>query len=151
MAENNGQGCLGCLGVIVLCIAAYAMFHVGGDKSEAQQAAIEGDAQPGVTQAAVAAVSLGREFDEDAARDAAHDDLSGQSYESEQGSSQCTDDCSGHEAGWSYARDNGDEDCDSGASDSFREGCSAYREAVEQRIENAREAYNKGDAAFVKD
>jgi hypothetical protein len=43
---------------------------------------------------------------------------------------ECTDDCSGHEAGYEWAEENDitdDYDCD-GNSDSFNEGCQAYVE-----------------------
>jgi hypothetical protein len=42
----------------------------------------------------------------------------------------CTDDCSGHDAGYEWAKDNGvdnSNDCD-GDSNSFIEGCEAYAE-----------------------
>lgn len=42
----------------------------------------------------------------------------------------CTDNCSGHEAGYQWAEDNSIDDPDdcSGNSDSFIEGCQAYAE-----------------------
>lgn len=42
----------------------------------------------------------------------------------------CTDDCSGHEAGYQWAEENGIDDPDdcSGNSNSFVEGCEAYAE-----------------------
>lgn len=42
----------------------------------------------------------------------------------------CTDDCSGHEAGYNWAEENGIDDPDDcgGNSDSFIEGCQAYAE-----------------------
>lgn len=48
---------------------------------------------------------------------------------------ECTDDCSGHEAGYEWAADNGISDPDDcgGKSDSFIEGCEAY--ANEQMME----------------
>jgi hypothetical protein len=44
--------------------------------------------------------------------------------------SPCTDDCSGHEAGYQWAEENGIDDPDdcSGNSDSFVEGCETYAE-----------------------
>jgi hypothetical protein len=51
----------------------------------------------------------------------------------------CTDDCSGHEAGYQWAQDNGieqAEDC-GGNSDSFIEGCVTY---AEERSEGVAEA-----------
>jgi hypothetical protein len=46
----------------------------------------------------------------------------------------CTDDCSGHEAGYNWAEENGIDDPDDcgGNSDSFIEGCQAYAE--EQQV-----------------
>lgn len=43
---------------------------------------------------------------------------------------ECTEDCSGHEAGYQWAADNGVTDADScgGNSQSFIEGCQAYAE-----------------------
>lgn len=43
---------------------------------------------------------------------------------------ECTDDCSGHEAGYQWAEDNSIDDPDdcSGNSDSFIEGCRAHAE-----------------------
>ncbi len=42
----------------------------------------------------------------------------------------CTEDCSGHEAGYSWAEDNDIDDIDNceGKSDSFIEGCQSYVE-----------------------
>ena len=42
----------------------------------------------------------------------------------------CTDDCSGHEAGYAWAEENGIDDPDTcgGNSQSFEEGCRAYAE-----------------------
>lgn len=52
----------------------------------------------------------------------------------------CTQDCSGHEAGYNWAQDKGIEDPDDcgGNSNSFTEGCKAYAEEQqnEDSIEN---------------
>jgi hypothetical protein len=50
------------------------------------------------------------------------------SYEAAHGPTECTQDCSGHEAGYSWAEENGiaDEDNCTGNGDSFIEGCQAY-------------------------
>ena len=50
------------------------------------------------------------------------------SYRDAHGSSACTQDCSGHEAGWRWARSHHVTDPDrcGGNSESFREGCLAY-------------------------
>ena len=50
------------------------------------------------------------------------------SYRDAHGSSGCTEDCSGHEAGWRWARRHHVTDPDrcGGNSESFKEGCRAY-------------------------
>jgi len=62
----------------------------------------------------------------------------------------CTGDCSGHEAGYEWAGDNGisePDDC-GGNSDSFIEGCQAY--ANEQQIEESdyEEEYNDDEYLY---
>lgn len=49
-------------------------------------------------------------------------------YEAAHGGGACTSDCSGHEAGYEWAEENGvvDEDDCEGDSESFAEGCMAY-------------------------
>ena len=51
-------------------------------------------------------------------------------YEDAYGSSDCTSDCSGHDAGyeWAQANDITETDYDAGKSDSFNEGVRAYAE-----------------------
>jgi len=60
----------------------------------------------------------------------------------------CTGDCSGHEAGYEWASDNGitnSYDC-GGNSDSFIEGCEAY--ANEYQMENEEEEYYEDDYGY---
>lgn len=60
----------------------------------------------------------------------------------------CTSDCSGHEAGYEWASDNGitdPYDCD-GNSDSFIEGCEAY--AYEYQMENEEEEYYEDEYGY---
>lgn len=77
---------------------------------------------------------------EDVAADARADaeaDLSGTTYQEVAGTSACTEDCSGHDAGYEWAQENeitDPDDCD-GTSDSFIEGCQAYGEEVERRAQ----------------
>lgn len=71
----------------------------------------------------------------DETRDGATDNQSrassipyGSTYEDVHGSADCTDDCSGHDAGYQWAEDNDvsdESECD-GDSESFNEGCRAY-------------------------
>lgn len=79
------------------------------------------------------------EFDEDVARDRAVDDLSYESYGSIGEPYGCTDDCSGHEAGFEWAKENGvtDGSC-YGDSASFIEGCQAYADAIEEKVDEYR-------------
>jgi hypothetical protein len=79
------------------------------------------------------------DFDEDVARDRAMDDLVYESYGSIGEPYGCTDDCSGHEAGFEWAKENGvtDGSC-YGDSVSFQEGCHAYGEAIEEKIDEYR-------------
>lgn len=62
----------------------------------------------------------------------------------------CTDDCSGHEAGYEWAAEQGIvdiEDC-SGNSDSFIEGCQAYAEEAQEEYEEAYEDSYYDDYMF---
>ena len=83
-------------------------------------------------------------FDEDRARDAAEAEISGESYTSVGAPYGCTDDCSGHEAGFQYRSENGyageNED-----SPSFNEGGKAFDDAVEERVDEMRSDYEEGD------
>ena len=59
----------------------------------------------------------------------------------------CTDDCSGHEAGYEWAAENGitdPYDCD-GNSDSFIEGCEAYANEYQMELD---EEYNEEDSYY---
>jgi hypothetical protein len=69
------------------------------------------------------------------ARQNAIDELEGETYEDVMGSGDCTQDCSGHNAGWEWAKTHEilDPDECSGNSDSFIDGCKAYGEEVERR------------------
>ena len=52
--------------------------------------------------------------------------------------SDCTDDCSGHNAGFEWARENGVTetwDCPESRSSSFSEGCEAFAHYISMRIE----------------
>lgn len=53
-------------------------------------------------------------------------------YQEARGAYDCTDDCSGHEAGWAWAEENdiaSPEEC-GGRSQSFIEGCEAYADEI---------------------
>ena len=78
------------------------------------------------------------EAKEDAA-ETAIDNLSYMTYEDVMGTVGCTSDCSGHNAGFQWAKDNqitSSSEC-GGNSASFIEGCEAYGQAIENEIETA--------------
>lgn len=78
-------------------------------------------------------------FDEDAAREAAEEELASDGYDHSYG---CTDDCSGHEAGWQWRAENGYST--DGNSESFAQGGYAFDEALENRVEEMRNDYEAG-------
>jgi hypothetical protein len=80
------------------------------------------------------------EFDEDTARDDAASDLTGTTFQDVGDTSRCTDDCGGHDAGWQWAQDNGVTDSsECTGSGSFEDGCQAYVEELDSRVEEARD------------
>ena len=81
-------------------------------------------------------------FDEDAAREAAEEEVGSDSYAGVGAPYGCTDDCSGHEAGFNWRRDNGYSA--SGTSQSFDEGGRAFDEAVDDRVDEMRDNYDSG-------
>lgn len=88
------------------------------------------------------------DFDEDAARDAAESEMAGRGYNYSYG---CTDDCSGHEAGWQWRAENGfpvEDPSTYGNSNSFAEGAMAYEEAVDERVDEMRDEYDDGEEPY---
>lgn len=86
---------------------------------------------------------VSEEFDESEARQDAMYELDDESFEDIGDTSLCTIDCSGHDAGFEWARDNeitDSFDC-GGNSQSFIEGCEAYAEAVEERLDEIQSDY----------
>ncbi len=79
---------------------------------------------------------------EDQASERADERLSDASFEDVGDTSQCTEDCSGHDAGFEWARDHDVTDASecSGDSQSFVEGCEAYAGAHEQAAEEELES-----------
>ena len=74
-------------------------------------------------------------FDEALARDRAEEEVADDGYQGP-----CTMDCSGHDAGFGWAAE-GHQDYGMSRSRSFDEGQIAYEDAVEDRVEEMREAY----------
>ena len=86
-------------------------------------------------------------FDEDLARADAIADVSAMSFEDTGGAWDCTGDCSGHSAGFEWAKENAADDpsmC-SGNSDSFVEGCEAFSQAIENHVTEMREEWDAGE------
>lgn len=88
------------------------------------------------------------EFDEESAKADAIANVSEMSFENVGDTGLCTDDCSGHEAGFEWTRDNDPENLD-GCSyedgDSFYEGCTAFHEAVEDEVEDMRQQWEESE------
>ncbi|MGV3555418.1 MAG: hypothetical protein ACO1OD_09190 [Croceibacterium sp.] len=82
-------------------------------------------------------------FDEDAARDAAEEELASEGYDYSYG---CTIDCSGHDAGWQWRAENGYST--PGNSSSFDEGGRAFDDALEERVNEMRDEYESGSEAY---
>lgn len=151
MADNSS----GCGGLITLGLIALGIYSCSNHRSEnkvaEQQAVIAGDVPtPSTFDSVVATANPVRaDFDEEQAREAAQTVLSGDTYEATQGSSDCTDDCGGHDAGWQWAKDGND--CGSGDSASFDAGCRAFQEATDERVEEARQRYSDGESTFERE
>lgn len=77
------------------------------------------------------------------AREDARGELDGLTYQDQHGSYACTDDCSGHDAGYQWAQDNEIEDAEDcgGNSASFIEGCEAYADDLTEQIEDSESDY----------
>lgn len=101
-------------------------------------------AEPGVA----APVLTTPPFDEDAARDNAVQDSSALTFEEVGDTSTCTDDCSGHDAGFEWGKENditNESDC-GGNSTSFIEGCESYARSIEENVDEERDNYENGAA-----
>jgi hypothetical protein len=80
----------------------------------------------------------GSEFDEDAAREDAAEEVADEGYRGVGMPYGCTDDCSGHEAGFAYQATHGYGSGYSGDSLSFQQGRQAFDEAVDERVDDMR-------------
>ncbi len=68
--------------------------------------------------------------------DTVAEDLAASTYEAEGAPYGCAGDCAGHEAGWAWAAEHDVRDavdCD-GRSESFIEGCIAFAETLQERV-----------------
>lgn len=110
--------------IVTLCLAALVLSGCGSSDTA--------DARPEYQDASGG-------FDEDAARADAASDLSGQTFQDVGDTSRCTQDCGGHDAGFQWAQDNGVTDTsECSGSGSFEDGCEAYVEELDSRVEEAR-------------
>ena len=146
--RDDGWGC-GVLVIIVLAYFAWTHIHSPEKKAQAEAAAVSGEAAtPSPIDSTLAKMNPVRgEFNEDRAEDAARDSISGDTYEAVVGSGDCTDDCSGHEAGWQWAKEGNT--CGGGDSESFDAGCQAFESEIDDRVQNARHQYDEGDDTFA--
>ncbi len=125
MAQDNGCGTWILIGII-----AFGLYQCTKSKpdSAVYAAGDQGFMQP---------------FDVDAAHEVAEeeaeDTYSSMSYQDAGAPYGCTQDCSGHDAGWQWAIENGASDVSDcyGSSSSFIEGCWAYVESVQSAAEAA--------------
>jgi hypothetical protein len=85
---------------------------------------------------------------EERAAEAAESELASTTFEEARGASDCTEDCSGHEAGFEWARDHAVTDISEcgGNSESFQRGCEAYAEELEERRAEAVEDDEREEA-----
>ena len=151
MADNsNGGG-----GIVLAILAVLAFYNCSGSPSEDEQLvaselgvsedeAADLIAEYGSAESVIEDQEEGtREpFDEEAAKQAAENELASESYDYSYG---CTSDCSGHEAGWRWRADNGY--TTPGNSNSFYEGGQAFDNAVDDRVDEMRNAYEAGEAS----
>jgi hypothetical protein len=152
MAGNSDSGG----GIVLAILAVLAIYNCSGSPSEDVQLVAselgvsEDEAADLITEYGSAESVIedqeedAREpFDEDAAKQAAEDDLASESYDYSYG---CTSDCSGHEAGWRWRADNGY--TTPGNSNSFYEGGQAFDDAVDNKVEEMRNAYEAGEEPY---
>ena len=150
MASSDNGGC------ILIIIAAAAIYSCSNDSTEKTDEQEEVASQLGVSEDEAAELlegydsaedaiadyrtEEGKPFDEDEARDEAERELAASGYDYRYG---CTEDCSGHQAGWQWRSDHGYSTY--GKSQSFEEGGRAFDEAVEERVDELRDEYEAGE------
>ena len=107
----------------------------------------QADAAPEAMSQPIAYVAAPSDEQADQVGDKASDELSGQHFEDLGDTGTCTQDCSGHDAGFEWAKDQGVTDASecSGDSDSFIEGCQAYAEALQQRTDELSSGEDGGE------
>ena len=126
MTGTNSWGTLAVIGL--LAFGAYQCSR--GDDADA----VAHSGSPSTT-----SLPFSPSIDEDEIADRAREALAGSAYVDVGSPYGCTEDCSGHEAGFAWARDNDVEDASDcgGNSYSFIEGCEAYAENLDEAREQA--------------
>ena len=115
-------------------ILSFPLLMVSACGEASQRESTQPSGYSAASDAAISETSVDAEAD-------AHADLAAATYEETAGSSDCTDDCSGHEAGFEYAKENeiADPDDCGGNSESFIAGCREYGEEIARRAVDAAE------------
>ena len=138
-------------GAALLLIGALLLSSCGGSEASvvepddaSDQVSMSDSNDSGSENASETVEEARPDFDEDAAKDAAEDEVASETYADIGSPYGCTDDCSGHEAGFRFRADNGYAG-DNPDSPSFNEGGQAFDEAVEERVEEKRQAYDSGE------
>lgn len=125
MSADNG----GCGAWIAIAVAAVAVWQCSRDKSPNDIEPDYSSYSSGVADRSD--YDRGRSYPVEDYR--ASERYVGSGYQDAGAPYGCTDDCSGHDAGWEWAEENGVTDPDDcgGKSMSFEEGCIAYAEQQE--------------------
>lgn len=126
----------GCWFIPVLLIGSIWWWNAGPKETEADRHIVEGS---------TSLVNPKGEFDEESARADAAADVSASSFTDVGDTSTCTDDCSGHDAGFEWAKENDiteGSQC-SGNSPSFIEGCEAFASAIEEQVDEAKSEHDE--------
>lgn len=144
---NSSDDTVGCLFVVGLLM--FGVWSCSGDKADEHSDTYDyAYSENGESYGSADYEEAPAEFDEDAARQAAEEELADEPYD---GSYGCTIDCSGHEAGWQWRAENGYPTYgsdDYGKSQSFAEGARAYEDAVEERVDEMRSEFESGDEVY---
>ncbi len=135
MDKKNGGGWVW---IILIIVAILWWSSTKGRDTEADRHVVEGS---------TTLFNPKGNFDEDSARDDAKDDVAASSFSDVGDPSTCTDDCGGHDAGFEWAKENGVTDASecSGSSTSFVEGCEAFAQAIEHRVEQERSEHDESE------
>lgn len=118
-------------------IGAISLWNSGNGETEADRHIIEGS---------TTILNPKGDFHEDGARADAATDIGASSFIEVGDTSTCTEDCSGHDAGFEWAKENGVTDTSEcgGRSSSFIEGCESFAQAIQEQVDDQRTDYEDG-------